>query len=307
MDDIHLDMDNPLGVQDEIGVAEPCVGMEFDSEKEAKSFYDEYARQLSFTSKPLTVTTDSSSSSREFAIKYAEEGAATPETYNIAFGALREGGKKVSAVRKSVGRGAPPSSHGGDAKTSLSASDSTPLLWPRQDEMSRRFNLNDGGARAQSVADLNLPRMAPVSLHRDDGAPENMVALPCLKSMTWAMESKNTMPGGRVAVINLKLHDYRKFPSADMEVKFQLSSVTLEPMLRSMAYISEQLSAPANRVAVINLKLQDTETTTGESEVKFQVSRDTLGAMLRSMAYIREQLSIVGDQQTEPQGKKQRK
>jgi hypothetical protein len=107
------------------------------------------------------------------------------------------------------------------------------------------------------------------------------------------MESKNTMPGGRVAVINLKLHDYRKFPSADMDVKFQLSSVTLEPMLRSMAYISEQLSSPANRVAVINLKLQDTETTTGESEVKFQVSRDTLGAMLRSMAYIREQLSIV--------------
>ena len=31
------------------------------------------------------------------------------------------------------------------------------------------------------------------------------VALPCLKSMTWAMESKNTMPGGRVAVINLKV------------------------------------------------------------------------------------------------------
>lgn len=52
-----------------------------------------------------------------------------------------------------------------------------------------------------------------------------------------------------------QLHDYRKFPSADMEVKFQLSSVTLEPMLRSMAYISEQLSAPANRVAVINLKV----------------------------------------------------
>lgn len=168
------------------------------------------------------------------AIKYAEEGAVTPETYNIALGALREGGKKVSAVRKSVGRAAPPSSHGGDAKTSLSASDSTPLLWPRHDEMTRRFNLNDGGARAQSVADLNLPRMAPISLHRDDGAPENMVprvnlslshlfflsvsdlgdnltclvlqvALPCLKSMTWGMESKNTIPGGRVAVINLKV------------------------------------------------------------------------------------------------------
>ncbi|KAG7568151.1 Zinc finger SWIM-type [Arabidopsis thaliana x Arabidopsis arenosa] len=245
------------------------------------------------------------------AIKYAEEGAISAEAYNIALGALREGGKKVSVVRKNIGRAAPLSSHNGGIgsgdKTSLSAADTTPLLWPRQDEMIRRFNLNDGGARAQSVADLNLPRMAPVSLHRDDGAPENMVALPCLKSMTWGMESKNTMPGGRVAVINLKLHDYRKFPSADMDVKFQLSSVTLEPMLRSMAYISEQLSSPANRVAVINLKLQDTETTTGESEVKFQVSRDTLGAMLRSMAYIREQLSIVGELHTEPQAKKQRK
>ncbi|CAD5319635.1 unnamed protein product [Arabidopsis thaliana] len=245
------------------------------------------------------------------AIKYAEEGAITAEAYNIALGQLREGGKKVSVVRKRIGRAAPPSSHGGGIgsgdKTSLSAADTTPLLWPRQDEMIRRFNLNDGGARAQSVSDLNLPRMAPVSLHRDDTAPENMVALPCLKSLTWGMESKNTMPGGRVAVINLKLHDYRKFPSADMDVKFQLSSVTLEPMLRSMAYISEQLSSPANRVAVINLKLQDTETTTGESEVKFQVSRDTLGAMLRSMAYIREQLSIVGELQTESQAKKQRK
>jgi len=48
-------------------------------------------------------------------------------------------------------------------------------LWPRQDEVTRRFNLNDTGAPAQSVADLNLPRMAPVSLHRDDGPPENMV------------------------------------------------------------------------------------------------------------------------------------
>jgi hypothetical protein len=27
----------------------------------------------------------------------------------------------------------------------------------------------------QSVADLNLPRMAPVSLQRDDGPPGNMV------------------------------------------------------------------------------------------------------------------------------------
>lgn len=38
-------------------------------------------------------------------------------------------------------------------------------------------------------------------------------------------------------------------------VKFSLSKITLEPMLRSMAYISEQLSTPANKVAVINLKV----------------------------------------------------
>eukprot|EP00257_Ricinus_communis_P017786 XP_015576308.1 protein FAR1-RELATED SEQUENCE 3 isoform X1 [Ricinus communis] len=251
------------------------------------------------------------------AIKYAEEGATAVDTYNVALGALREGGKKVAAVKKNVAKVPPPSSQVGgigydDRKTSTSASDTTPLLWPRQDEVIRRFNLNDAGAAAQSVADLNLPRMAPVSLQRDDGPPGNMVCgenavLPCLKSMTWVMENKNLTPGNRVAVINLKLQDYSKTPSTESEVKFQLSRVTLEPMLRSMAYISEQLSTPANRVAVINLKLQDTETTSGESEVKFQVSRDTLGAMLRSMAYIREQLSNAAEPQPEPQTKKQRK
>lgn len=53
----------------------------------------------------------------------------------------------------------------------------------------------------------------------------------------------------------LQLQDYSKTPSGESEVKFQLSRVTLEPMLRSMAYISDQLSTPANRVAVINLKV----------------------------------------------------
>ncbi|PPR94085.1 hypothetical protein GOBAR_AA26588 [Gossypium barbadense] len=235
------------------------------------------------------------------AIKYAEDGAIATETYNIAMGALKEGGKKVSVVKKNVAKFAPPGSQAStaaydDNSSSTLGPDTAPLLWPQQDEITRRFNLNDTGAPAQSVSDLNLPHMAPVSLHRDDSHPDNMVqqpVLPCLKSMTWEMENKNSMPGNRVAVINLKLQDYGKNPSAEMEVKFQLSRVTLEPMLRSMAYISEQLSTPANRVAVINLKLQDSETTTGESEVKFQVSRDTLGAMLRSMAYIQEQLSNV--------------
>ncbi|XWS71783.1 hypothetical protein CRYUN_Cryun03dG0168300 [Craigia yunnanensis] len=245
------------------------------------------------------------------AIKYAEDGAIARETYNVAIGALKEGGKKVSVAKKNIEKVAPPGSQAiaayDDKKSSTSAPDTAPLLWPQQDEITRRFNLNDTGAPAQSVSDLNLPRMAPVSLHRDDSHPDNMPVLPCLKSMTWVMENKNSTPGNRVAVINLKLQDYSKNPSAEMEVKFQLSRVTLEPMLRSMAYISEQLSTPANRVAVINLKLQDTETTTGESEVKFQVSRDTLGAMLRSMAYIRKQLSNVTEPQAEPLLKKHRK
>ncbi|KAK4370665.1 hypothetical protein RND71_010140 [Anisodus tanguticus] len=194
-----------------------------------------------------------------------------------------------------------------DWRTSTSASEMTPLLWPRQDEMTKRFNLNDTSNPARAVADLNAQRMAHVSLPRDDGHADNTVILPCLKSMTWVMENKTSAPANRVAVINLKLQDYSRTPSRESEVKFQLSRVTLEPMLKSMAYISEQLSAPANRVAVINLKLQDTETTSGESEVKFQVSRDTLGAMLRSMAYIREQLSNTVESQLEIPAKKQRK
>ncbi|KAK2969365.1 hypothetical protein RJ640_023626, partial [Escallonia rubra] len=244
-----------------------------------------------------------------YPIRYAEEGAIAPETYTAAMAALKEGGKRVAAVKKNIAKVAPPSSQvsvvGYDDWRSASAPDMTPSLWPRQDEVMKRFNLNDAGIPAQSITDLNLPRMAPVSLHRDDGNIDNMVILPCLKSMTWVMENKNSAPANRVAVINLKLQDYSRIPSGESEVKFQLSTLTLEPMLRSMAYISEQLSTPANRVAVINLKdkavrkhltvlpsqLQDTETTSGESEVKFQVSRDTLGAMLRSMAYIREQLS----------------
>lgn len=246
------------------------------------------------------------------AIKYAEEAAIAPETYTAAMSALKEGGRKVAALKKTVAKIAPPSSQVSvigydDRRISASAPDMPPLLWPRQDEMTRRFNLNDAGASSQPVSDLNLPRMAPVSLQRDDGHPDNMVILPCLKSMTWVMENKTSAPANRVAVINLKLQDYSRTPTGELEVKFQLSTLTLEPMLRSMAYINEQLSTPANRVAVINLKLQDAETSTGESEVKFQVSRDTLGAMLRSMAYIREQLSNTVESQSETPSKRLRK
>lgn len=249
------------------------------------------------------------------AIRYADEGALAVETYNVAMNSLREGAKKISMVKRNVARVAPPSSrsHGtgsnqedGSRKTPLSVADMTPLLWPRQDEVTRRFNLNDAGIPSPPVADLNLPRMAPVSLHRDNVLPDNMVVLPSLKSMTWVMENKNS-PVNRMATINLKLQDYSKSPSGESEVKFKLSKVTLEPMLKSMGYIGDQLSSPASRVAVISLKLQDTESTLGEAEVKFQVSRDTLGAMLRSMNYIREQLSDTGEPQLDPSSKKLRR
>ncbi|KAK8707741.1 hypothetical protein V6N13_058794 [Hibiscus sabdariffa] len=95
-------------------------------------------------------------------------------------GAFKEGGKKVSAVKKSIAKVVPPGSRAisvayDDNRSSTSAPDTAPLLWPHQDEITRRFNLNDTGAPAQSVSDLNMPHMAPVSLHRDDNHPDNMV------------------------------------------------------------------------------------------------------------------------------------
>ncbi|KAI9156732.1 hypothetical protein LWI28_011321 [Acer negundo] len=227
------------------------------------------------------------------AIKYAEEGAIALETYNAAIAVLREGAKKIAAVKKNVAKVKPPSSQGarnsneeGNKKTSPSVPELVPSLWPWQEAMPHRFNLNDG----VPVSDLNQPSMTPVSIHRDCGTGDGTVVLTCFKSMTWVIENKNSTSASKVAVINLKLHDYGKNPSGETDVQFRLTRVTLEPMLRSMAYIGQQLSTPANKVAVINLKLQDTKTTSGETEVKFQVSRDTLGSMLRSMAYIREQL-----------------
>ncbi|XWS57075.1 hypothetical protein CRYUN_Cryun09bG0140300 [Craigia yunnanensis] len=228
------------------------------------------------------------------AFKLAEEGAVAPETYNAAISALRESGKKIAFVKKNVAKVTLPSSHAsgnshedGSKKNTSPVAAMVPSLWPWQDAVPPRFNRNDVGA---PLADLNQPSMIPVSFHRDTGHPDSTVVLTYFKSMTWVIENKNAMEAGKVAVINLKLHDYGKNPSGETEVQFRLTRVTLEPMLRSMSYINQQLSTPVNRVAVINLKLQDTNTTSGETEVKFQVSRDTLGSMLRSMAYIREQL-----------------
>lgn len=113
------------------------------------------------------------------AIRYAEEGAVTVETFNAAMTGLKDGGKKVAAMKRSVAKATPNNQASGttynDKKTTNSTLDTTPLLWPRQDEVTRRFNLNDSGGPVQSVADLNFPRMAPVSLHRDDVPSGNMV------------------------------------------------------------------------------------------------------------------------------------
>ncbi|KAL3537770.1 hypothetical protein ACH5RR_001136 [Cinchona calisaya] len=226
------------------------------------------------------------------ALKYAEEGAIATETYSAGMSALREGARKIAVVKKNVANVRPPSSQGSDHfqdeinnKTPLPTSDMCPHLWPWQDGVPHCFNLNDINV---PFADLKQPSVVPLTANRVGSVADSTVVLTCFKSMTWVIENKN--PANKVAVINLKLKDYGKAPSAETEVQFRLTKVTLEPMLKSMTHISQQLSAPVNRVAVINLKLQDTLTTTGEAEVKFQVSRDTLGSMLRSMAYIREQL-----------------
>ncbi|WOG97229.1 hypothetical protein DCAR_0416569 [Daucus carota subsp. sativus] len=193
------------------------------------------------------------------AIKYAEEGAVAPETYSAARAALREGGRKVMAVKKNALKVAPPSSRVsviGYEDSRNCSPDMTPLLWPRQDEMTQRFNLNDSGASTQPSANLNFPQMALLSLHQDDGHHDSKAIFPCLKSMTWVMEKKNLAPANRVAVINLKLQDYSRTPLAESEFKFSLSTITLEPLLRSMASLSEKMSATVNKVATVNLKTE---------------------------------------------------
>jgi hypothetical protein len=113
------------------------------------------------------------------AIKYAEEGSISIETYNAALSALREGGRKIAVVKKNVAKVTPPSSHASgngqedsNRKTSTLIPEMAPSLWPWQEAIPHRFNLNDKGV---PVADLNQPSMAPVSIQRDGGNPDNTV------------------------------------------------------------------------------------------------------------------------------------
>ncbi|XP_021282900.1 uncharacterized protein LOC110415546 [Herrania umbratica] len=129
--------------------------------------------------------------------------------------------------------------------TPLSSSDIPTSLWPRQDDPITRINLSDFGASTPIIADTAGSHLAPLSIQQDDGPPDNLEVLPRLKSMTWTMENLNSAPANRVAIIHLKLQDYTKSASGEIEVKFQLTKDTLEAMLRSMTYISEQLSKMA--------------------------------------------------------------
>ncbi|XP_052171870.1 uncharacterized protein LOC127787860 [Diospyros lotus] len=112
------------------------------------------------------------------------------------------------------------------------SSDMLASPWPRQDN-----------PIAAITADSSISNMASIPPQCDAGPTDNLVILPRLKSMTWKLEHQSKTSPNRVAVITLKLQDYTKSPSGQMEVKFQLTRDSLEAVLRSMTYISEQLSS----------------------------------------------------------------
>lgn len=115
------------------------------------------------------------------------------------------------------------------------------LLSSLQVDPAPHFNSpNIGGPTP--IAERNVACFPHFTLQNDVGPTEIQGVLPRVKSMTWTVENKGAIPTNRVAIITLKLHDYTKSPLNEMEVKFQLTRDTLEAVLRSMAYISEQLS-----------------------------------------------------------------
>ncbi|KAG5556109.1 hypothetical protein RHGRI_006660 [Rhododendron griersonianum] len=139
---------------------------------------------------------------------------------------------------------------------SFLSSETFASLWPRQDEPFNRFSRNNIVASTPLTAETNASHMISIPLQRDVGPTDNLGILPRLKSMTWTLENQKKTPTKRVAVISLKvirftkvqivkclLQDYTNSPSGETEVKFQLTRDTLEAMLRSMTYISEQLSS----------------------------------------------------------------
>ncbi|XP_030453148.2 uncharacterized protein LOC115674780 [Syzygium oleosum] len=126
--------------------------------------------------------------------------------------------------------------------TTFPSSETSASSQPRQADPCFDFNCRGGGGNATITADSNVS--APISLQRDVGAPENTATVPRFGEMNWRIE-KQKASANKVAAVTLKLQDHSKSPLREKEVKFQLTRETLEAMLRSMAYIKEQLSSMA--------------------------------------------------------------
>ncbi|KAJ4828266.1 hypothetical protein Tsubulata_025177 [Turnera subulata] len=121
--------------------------------------------------------------------------------------------------------------------TSLPTFEHVVPFWPHQDDSDVFLNRSGLGTSTLITADTTSLHFCSVS------TAENLSLLPRLRSMTWTLENRSCAPANRVAVITLKLQDYTKSSSGETEVKFQLTMDTLEAMLRSLTYISEQLSS----------------------------------------------------------------
>ncbi|KAL3819619.1 hypothetical protein ACJIZ3_005524 [Penstemon smallii] len=104
------------------------------------------------------------------------------------------------------------------------------------------FSSCNFGGPAPIAVESNGSFSPHLTLQNDVLPPDMLGVLPRVKSMTWSVENKSETPADRVAIITLKLQDYTKSPSKDVELKFQLTKDTLEAVLRSMTYINEQLS-----------------------------------------------------------------
>ncbi|KAI3444228.1 hypothetical protein Pfo_000893 [Paulownia fortunei] len=105
-----------------------------------------------------------------------------------------------------------------------------------------QFNGHNLEGPTPITAERNVVCFPQLTLQNDVVPPEILGVLPRVKSMTWTVENKSVVPANRVAIITLKLQDYTKSPSNEMEVRFQLTRDTLEAVLRSLAYINKQLS-----------------------------------------------------------------
>ncbi|KAL7138196.1 hypothetical protein ABFS83_10G147900 [Erythranthe nasuta] len=119
-----------------------------------------------------------------------------------------------------------------------------------------QFNGDNNGVPMSINAERNTVCFPQLNVQNNFVSPEILGVLPRVKSMTWAVENKSAVPANRVAIIALKLQDYTKSPSNETEVKFQLTKDTLEAVLRSMAYINEQLSQSVGSSSVPMQKKQ---------------------------------------------------